>query len=132
MMMSAGVSGSGDLPGAVAHDAALSSESGKLKVALITDNPRTVEVMVAGELDLTTMPVLDRHLAGIDLTQLTRLVIDLRRVTFMDSTGACAMLRAHRSAESNGHTVVFRRGPRKVQQLFELTGINDCLIFEDD
>jgi anti-sigma B factor antagonist len=83
-----------------------------------------------GELDLETAPEVDRQLDRILATQVTRVLIDLSGVTFMDSTGLSSIVRASRFAESNGHRLVLRREPRQVQRLFELTGIESRLTFE--
>jgi anti-sigma B factor antagonist len=120
-----------DEPGVAGPNAATNGESGRLTVRLISD-ARGVAVTLAGELDLATTPELDRHLAGIDVTQITRLLIDLSGVTFMDSTGLSSIIRAHHLAESSGHTLVVRRGPHQVQRLFEVTGVDERLTFEDD
>ncbi len=103
----------------------------RLSVRLIGDS-RSVVVVLAGELDLETTPELDRQLAGIDETQIARLVIDLSGVTFMDSTGLSSIVRASHFATSNGHTLVLRQGARQVQRLFALTGVDERLAFEDD
>jgi anti-sigma B factor antagonist len=120
-----------DDPGVAAHDAAINGVSGRLTVQLVTD-AGAAAVTVVGELDLETTPEFDRRLAGIDVTQITRLLIDLGGVTFMDSTGLSSIVRAHQRAESHGHTLVLRRGSRQVQRLFEVTGIDERLTFEDD
>jgi anti-anti-sigma factor len=88
-------------------------------------------VTVGGELDLETAPMLDRALGDIDETQVRRLLIDLRRVTFMDSTGLASIVRAHQFAQSNGQALVLRRGSRQVQRLFQLTGVDARLTFVD-
>jgi anti-sigma B factor antagonist len=113
-----------------ADDAAGNSGSGRLTVQLRSD-ARGVAVTLEGELDLETAPELDRRLAAIDETQVARLLIDLHGVTFMDSTGLSSIVRAHRFAQSNGHTLVLRRGSNQVQRLFELTGVDERLTFEE-
>jgi anti-sigma B factor antagonist len=105
--------------------------SGRLTVDLLSD-ARGVVVKLDGELDLATAPQLDRQLARIEATKVTRVLIDLSGVTFMDSTGLRSIIRAHHFAESNNHRLVLRRGARQVQRLFELTGIDERLTFEDD
>jgi anti-anti-sigma factor len=69
---------------------------------------------------LKTAPELDRPLARINATQVSRLLIDLSGVTFIDSTNLRSIIRAHHFAESNNHTLVLRRGAHQVQRLFEL------------
>jgi anti-sigma B factor antagonist len=110
---------------------AFAGVSGRLTVNLLSD-ARGVAVKLDGELDLATAPQLDRQLARIEATNVSRVLIDLSGVTFMDSTGLRSIVRAHHFAESNHHTLVLQRGTRQVQRLFELTGIDECLTFEDD
>ncbi len=95
-------------------------------------DPRGVALALAGELDLATTPELERHLAAIDEHEIPRLLIDLSELTFMDSTGLSAIVRAHGSGEARGRALVLRRGPGQVQRLLRLTGIHDRLTFEDD
>lgn len=102
----------------------------RLTVELNVDAQAAVLVL-AGELDLETAPQLDQELARIE-SRATRVVIDLGGVTFMDSTGLSSIVRAHRSAESDGHTLELRRGARQVQRLFELTGMHEHLTFVDE
>jgi anti-sigma B factor antagonist len=103
----------------------------RLTIELEVDAHATVLVL-AGELDLETATELDRQLARIEESPATRVVIDLRGVTFMDSTGLSSIVRAHRAAESDGHTLQLRPGARQVQRLFELTGMNERLTFVEE
>ncbi|AQZ63464.1 Anti-sigma F factor antagonist (spoIIAA-2); Anti-sigma B factor antagonist RsbV [[Actinomadura] parvosata subsp. kistnae] len=59
-------------------------------------------VGVDGEVDLLTADDLYEFLATVIRQRGPRLSVDLRRVTFMDSRGATAMLRARRLARSLG------------------------------
>ncbi len=106
------------------------AQSDRLKIQL-TDDPQGIVVELTGELDIATAPELSRRLNEIDPTKLQRLLIDLRAVKFMDSTGLAAIVRAQQYANSNGHNLALRRGPSQVQRLFELTGLRDRVTFED-
>ncbi len=86
---------------------------------------------LVGELDLETAVEFDRQLAALD-GEIRRLLIDLSRVTFMDSTGLGSIVRAHQSAQANGYAFVVRRGSNQVQRLFALTGVDERLAFEDE
>jgi anti-anti-sigma factor len=129
-MQNSNASGLADIATVADDDAAANGGSGRLTVQLISDG-REVAVTLAGELDLETTPDFDRQLADIDTAQVTRLLIDLGGVTFMDSTGLSSIIRAHHFAETNGHALVVRRGSNQVQRLFELTGVHERLAFED-
>jgi len=102
-----------------------------LTVELTTD-AHSAAVRLEGELDLETAQEFDRQLAAIDAARLTRLVVDLRGVTFMDSRGLSSIVRAHQSAEANGYSLVLRRGSNQVRRLFALTGIDERLTFDDE
>jgi lactoylglutathione lyase len=94
--------------------------------------PDSVRITVAGELDVATVAELDRELDRINAAETPRLVIDLGGVTFMDSTGLHAVVQRHRHAEANGYELVLGRGSDQVERLFELTGVDQILSFEDE
>jgi len=81
-------------------------------------------VHVAGELDCATAPQLDRSLREAELQ--TRLVVlDLREVPFMDSSGVHAIVDASVRAREVGCRLVLLRGPPDVDRMFALTGSSD-------
>ena len=122
-------SGSRDAASALADNGSSSSSSLRFSARLTNDSEGSV-LILEGELDLETAPEVERQLDRIHATLVKRVLIDLSGVTFMDSTGLSSIARASRFAESNGHRLVVRRGPRQVQRLFELTGIEGRLTFE--
>lgn len=80
-----------------------------------------------GELDLSTIQQLDRALSSEVDGRAKVVVIDLRELTFLDSTGLRSMLRLHSRLESSGGRLVLVKGPRRVQKVFELTGAGEEL-----
>jgi anti-sigma B factor antagonist len=72
------------------------------------DGDRTV-LELAGEFDLAAEPVLTRELEKA--LPASTLVLDLRRVTFMDSTGLRLLLEADARVRGSGDTCVVVRGP---------------------
>ena len=76
-------------------------------------------VQVAGELDIETTPQLERTL-GEPRAQLV--VLDLRELAFMDSTGVHAIVNASIRARKIGRRLVLLRGPPRVDRIFRLTG----------
>jgi anti-sigma B factor antagonist len=102
----------------------------QLKVRRLTDAEGVVLVL-AGELDLGSAPALEQQLDEIERATPQRLLMDLRHLRFMDSTGLALMIRAQQSADANGHRLAFRRGTAQVQRLFELSGVIDRFTFED-
>lgn len=78
-------------------------------------------VHVAGELDIATTPELNRTLREPQL-QAKLVVLDLRELAFMDSSGVHAIVDASVRARQIGHRLVLLRGPPNVDRMFALTG----------
>jgi len=78
-------------------------------------------VKLAGELDIDSADALERTVAELHTTGHDRIVVDLSRVEFIDSTGLRVLLGLHRSSEREGRLLGLVRGPRPVHRMFELT-----------
>ena len=90
-----------------------------------------VVVAVSGELDLRTSPELEEQLtrafdAGAELV-----ILDLRRIEFMDSTGLRVVLSAHQRARETGRRFALVRGADQVERVLTLTGVRDLLTVVD-
>jgi anti-anti-sigma factor len=86
-----------------------------------------VALVVEGELDLSTAPELERSLLRAEAAA-TRVVIDLRPVEFIDSTGLAALVasrRRHCERGAAGPALVVGDGP--VRRLLRLTGCDDMI-----
>ena len=59
------------------------------------------------------------------------LIIDLRNLDFMDSTGLSVLVRAHQRTEEQGRQLAMVKGPQQVQRLLSLTGVADRLTLVD-
>jgi len=90
-----------------------------------------VVLMLAGELDLGSAPALEQQLEEVGHANPARLLLDLRNLRFMDSTGLALMIKAQQSADDNGSRLAFRRGTSQVQRLFQLSGVLERFTFED-
>ena len=83
-------------------------------------------VAVSGELDIDTMVEFSAALtAGAGPGATT--VVDLRGLTFIDSSGVSGVLAAARRARAVGSRMVCVRGPAPIQRIFELTGVDTVL-----
>jgi anti-anti-sigma factor len=92
----------------------------------------SVRVRVRGELDLATSPALGETL-GREIADGKSVVVDLSGVTFIDSSGLNALIRALRLSEGNGGG--FRVSPdlpAQVSRLFTITGFDALLPIEPD
>ena len=77
-------------------------------------------VTVAGEVDAYTAPdLLTALLAAVEVDP--RLTVDLAAVTFMDSQGLSALLRARQETEHRGGTLRLEAVPPQVLKLLQLT-----------
>ena len=60
------------------------------------------------------------------------LVLDLSKLTFLDSTGLRCLVSADQRAKDGGRRVVLVRGPDPVQRVFAITRLEDRLEMVDD
>ena len=80
-----------------------------------------------GELDLDTAPRLDEELTAQRAAGAGRLVLDMRALTFMDSTGLRLVIRWDTAAKEQGFEFAIIPGPEVVQRVFRLTGMDEHL-----
>jgi anti-sigma B factor antagonist len=92
----------------------------------------SVRVVFEGELDIGGAPAAEEVLHEAEGDAVTELTIDLRGLTFMDSTGLRLVVAADRRARESGRTLRVVRGPAAVQRVFELTGLADKLPLVDE
>jgi anti-sigma B factor antagonist len=78
-----------------------------------------------GELDLDTAPQLEAELEAVRSDGAGRLVLDMRALTFMDSTGLRLVIRWDTAAKEEGFEFAIVPGPEVVQRVFRLTGMHD-------
>jgi anti-sigma B factor antagonist len=84
-------------------------------------------LVLEGELDLAGAPAVDAELKRIDESKPELLVIDLRALTFMDSTGLGVLVEALRRATSAGYQLAVVRGPMAVQRVLEISKLDSAL-----
>jgi anti-anti-sigma factor len=83
-------------------------------------------VHLAGELDIDTTPLLEWILRDPH-SQADLVVLDMRDLAFMDSSGVHAIVDAGADVRRLGHRLVILRGPPDVDRLFALTGNTHCV-----
>jgi anti-sigma B factor antagonist len=88
-------------------------------------------VAVVGEFDLGSTAEFDRVLAEVAGDSLGSVEIDLRKVTFIDSTGLRMLVETERKARQRGIDVRIVRGGHAVQRVFQLTGLDKVLPLVD-
>lgn len=90
-----------------------------------------VRVVPVGELDLATADKLRQEVERLHDAGFNRLVLDLRRLRFMDSTGLRLVLEIDAGSRNDGWDFSLVRGPEAVQRLFEVTNLTGRLDFVD-
>jgi anti-sigma B factor antagonist len=97
----------------------------------VHDGDDAVLIGVSGELDLASSPELERELERGAASDISLLIIDLRNLEFMDSTGLSVLVRAHQKATQSGKRFAIVKGPQQVQRLLSLTGVAERLTVVD-
>jgi anti-sigma B factor antagonist len=85
-------------------------------------------LVVEGELDISTAPLLDDQLAKAAAAEAERIVVDLDHVGFIDSSGLRVLIK-HARSNQKCPRVRLTKGSPQAQRLFELTGALDHLPF---
>ena len=88
----------------------------------------SVRVAVSGELDLSSALVFEEELKRIEENSgEALLVLDLRSLKFMDSTGLRLILSAHARAINSGRKLAIVEGGEAIRRIFRLTGVLERL-----
>ena len=96
------------------------------------DRDGLVHVGLVGELDLSTVAKVQEELRKVEQSAPATVVIDLSKLTFLDSTGLRCIVTADERARDQGRRVVIVRGPDPVQRVFTITRLEERLEMVDD
>ena len=96
-----------------------------LTVAL--DEHGACRMTLRGELDLATAGRLEQALAEAG----DAVLLDLRGLTFMDSTGVRLLVQAHLRSTADSERLTLLRGQAAVQRVLQLSGVDVLLPFAD-
>ena len=91
----------------------------------------TVRVVPIGEVDLATVGEVRAAIDELADAGFERVVLDLREVTFLDSTGLRLMLEEQTSAQADGWDFGVIEGSSAVKRLFDVTGLRSVIRFVD-
>jgi len=96
------------------------------------DRDGLVHVALVGELDLSTVAKVQEELRRVEAASPATLVVDLSKLTFLDSTGLRCIVTADERARAEGRRIVIVRGPDAVQRVFAITRLEERLEMVDD
>jgi anti-sigma B factor antagonist len=96
----------------------------------VSESPSTVRL--SGELDISTAAALERVLAELQAPDgPARIVVDLRGLRFMDSTGLRLLVTADLRLRGEGRELALIPGPESVHRVFRLALLEERLTFVD-
>jgi anti-sigma B factor antagonist len=96
-----------------------------------TQEAGSLTLELRGELDLASAPALQHRINGAVDQAVDRVLVDLRDLEFIDGTGLQVLLYAQRRLREHGRRLVLRRGPGRIQRLFDLTHTTAVFEFVD-
>ena len=94
----------------------------------IKANADATTIAVAGRLDSTTAPILDKTI-NEDIKDVKNLILDIAGVTYISSAGLRVLLSAQKKMQKIGSMKVRNVCP-EVMEVFEMTGFADILVIE--
>jgi anti-anti-sigma factor len=97
-----------------------------LEIEVERSDQRTL-VALSGELDASTASALYDKLSDLEVERTQHVVLDLAKVTFMDSTGLAVIVTEHKRLQHSEGSLTIFAPPSSVRRLFEITGLNSVL-----
>lgn len=92
-------------------------------------HPFCVIADMSGELDLASAPVFRRRVEQeLRATGLPNLVLNLKGLNFIDSTGLGTILGRHREITAAGGKMILTEVPPKVASMLEMAGLTSVLV----
>ncbi len=82
----------------------------------------TLRLVLTGELDIATAPLLDAALSAAEATGATRILVDMAGVPFIDSSGLSSILRAVERSTADGNRLSIVSPAPQAKRLFDLSG----------
>jgi anti-sigma B factor antagonist len=86
---------------------------------------RTAEVVLTGELDITTYEDAEKQVTDAEQAAPVLLIIDLAGLQFVDSTGVRLILSADQRAREQGRQLAIRLGDGLARRVFAALGLLD-------
>jgi anti-anti-sigma factor len=96
------------------------------------DRDGLAHVALVGELDLSTVAKVQEELRRVEERSPATVVLDLSKLSFLDSTGLRCIVTADERARDQERRMVIIRGPEPVQRVFAITRLDERLEMVDD
>lgn len=98
----------------------------------VSQGEGSVHVALQGELDISSAGRVEKELRQVEEKTPAVMVLDLRPLRFIDSTGLRLVLAADLRARRDGRRLVIVRGPDIVHRVFRIALLDRRLEFVDD
>jgi len=98
---------------------------------LAVDAGATTTITLVGELDPATAPQLEEQIDGLLADEaVSRVVLDLAGLTFLDSSGLRVFVTARQSLADRGGELALRAPSANTQRLLDITGLGELISVE--
>ena len=87
---------------------------------------------LAGEFDMAGVDRFERTLSADRTSRAATFVLDMRELTFIDSSGLRAVVMADQRVRADGGHLIVVRGRARVNEVFEVTGVARRLELVDE
>jgi anti-sigma B factor antagonist len=95
-----------------------------------TEQGRTLTLTGHGELDFATLGTLTDELDKASREGVDEVVVDLRKVTYIDSSGLGVLVGAHRRLKGEGRSLVLQVADPEMIKLLSITGLDRFFALE--
>jgi anti-anti-sigma factor len=91
-----------------------------------------IHLTLRGELDIASAPRIEEALSEAEEQAPAIIVLDLRQLGFMDSTGLRTILAADARAKEAGRRLVVVQGDENIRRVFEVTRLHERVEIVED
>jgi anti-sigma B factor antagonist len=105
--------------------------TGLLEIA-VSENGGVRLLRLTGELDMAGVDRFERLLTADQTSEAATFVLDMRGLTFIDSSGLRALIMADQRVRAEGGRFIVVRGPDQVNQVLEMTGVGQRIELVDE
>ena len=92
-------------------------------------NGSELTISLEGRLDTTTSPQLEKEV-NASLTGVSRLVFDLKELSYISSAGLRVLLSAQKAMNKKG-SMLIRNAGSAIMDIFDVTGFSEILTIEE-
>lgn len=91
-----------------------------------------VLIALEGDLDISGVPTLEKELKRLEGQGPAHIILDLRQLLFLDSSGLRAIVSADSRARRDGWKLTVVQGPETVRRVFSITLMDKRLHLVDE